>query len=510
MQNNTFISRYILFSSRYKRLIAWFLVPVFAFLGYFLKDKSDVLWSIFSSTVEQPRWFQNLTNILSVVSAVFTIGAVFAGWMGGNRLEKIIPAFKNALLDMQFIITWENPPDRGMQLRGLKINRMTAAYASTRSVSIENIIFRLVAATLLVTSVYFIFKYVIAFDFSDIVFDAIYFILAISMLTILAKSWTVVQEQRETLKFSKEMIYSITDAAALGHANFSAPRVAKRAMLIKNNVQDLPSLHELLPSAASIDGGQLETSYTPLVVYAWLLPVTGFIGTALGMARAIHGFNDDMGHQQNVAAGSIDHLLQVVSEGLSLSFDTTTVALCATAAVYVCTRVLKQLDQAILDQLENACLYIVSIIPLPGEPSSQPQLISIISKLETISEQLKHMAQLLPLDVANVKKQVADAMSDLERAVVSAVEPVQNTTKRLSTAVDEFARMPSDIAYVERQAGHAISRLQSAAKSAAKSVEKTTKGLSDAAEQYENAARKMPQGITARFAPMWHWGHRRS
>ena len=70
------------------------------------------------------------------------------------------------------------------------------------------------------------------------------------------------------------------------------PRAIRRAnLIIECSQRDPSSLHDAIPAAAALDAGKLATSYTPLHVYAWILPVLGFIGTASGMASSIGGFS---------------------------------------------------------------------------------------------------------------------------------------------------------------------------------------------------------------------------
>src|SRR5260370_41192835 len=68
------------------------------------------------------------------------------------------------------------------------------------------------------------------------------------------------------------------------------PRAIRRAnLIIECSQRDPSSLHDAVPAAAALDASKLAASYTPLNVYAWILPVLGFIGTASGMASSIGG-----------------------------------------------------------------------------------------------------------------------------------------------------------------------------------------------------------------------------
>src|SRR5262249_38062476 len=114
----------------------------------------------------------------------------------------------------------------------------------------------------------------------------------------------------------------------------SAPRALRRLVLIMQCKArgEESSLHEGLPAAAAVDASALAASYVPLQVYAWILPVLGFIGTAIGMAHAIGKFSEAL----RPAAGQIEvttALSQGVIPGLSTAFETTILAL-ATASIF--------------------------------------------------------------------------------------------------------------------------------------------------------------------------------
>ena len=131
------------------------------------------------------------------------------------------------------------------------------------------------------------------------------------------------------------------------------------------------SLHEAVPAAASLDAGTLDASYGPLNVYAWILPVLGFIGTASGMASAIDGFSEVLrGGQVNVDQLAAE-LSQSVIPGLSAAFETTILALAAALVTYLCTNALRSWDQEALDQLDRLCIVLLSRMPQPPTPDGQ-------------------------------------------------------------------------------------------------------------------------------------------
>ena len=120
-----------------------------------------------------------------------------------------------------------------------------------------------------------------------------------------------------------------------------------------------------MPAAAALDASKLAASYTPLNVYAWMLPVLGFIGTASGMASSIGGFSSVLQGRQGQIEALANELGQKVIPGLSGAFATTILALAAAIVAYLCTSALRGWDQEALDELDRHCIILLSRIPQP-------------------------------------------------------------------------------------------------------------------------------------------------
>lgn len=165
------------------------------------------------------------------------------------------------------------------------------------------------------------------------------------------------------------------------------PRAVRRAnLIIECNRRDPSGLHGAVPAAAGLDANTLAASYGPLNVYAWVLPVLGFIGTANGMAAAIAGFKSALGttSQFEKLVGTLSH--QVIP-GLSAAFETTILALGASLVAYLCTSALRAWDEEALDHLDRICVVLLSRIPQP--PSAEgPEIVRL---LQEISNQLVTM-----------------------------------------------------------------------------------------------------------------------
>jgi biopolymer transport protein ExbB/TolQ len=220
------------------------------------------------------------------------------------------------------------------------------------------------------------------------------------------------------------------------------PRAIRRAdFIIDCSRRDPSSLHEAVPAAASLDAGTLAASYGPLNVYAWILPVLGFIGTASGMASAIDGFKDVLRGGQVQIDKLASELSQSVIPGLSAAFETTILALAAALVTYLCTSALRSWDQEALDQLDRLCIVLLSRIPQPPTPDGQ----KILAVLEQISGQIRDMIR-FPATLESAAKVIsttAEALTSSSNqfvsaanAVSTAAEALASTSYRLGSAVE--------------------------------------------------------------------------
>ena len=227
------------------------------------------------------------------------------------------------------------------------------------------------------------------------------------------------------------------------------PRAIRRAdLIIECSRREPSSLHEAVPAAASLDAGTLAASYGPLNVYAWILPVLGFIGTASGMASAIDGFKDVLrGGQVNVdqLAGELS---QSVIPGLSAAFETTILALAAALVTYLCTNALRSWDQEALDQLDRLCIVLLSRIPQPPTPDGQ----KILAVLELISGQIREMIQ-VPATLESAAKAIstsAEALTSSSNQFAAAVKAVSMAAEALASTSNELSSAAATIGIVAK------------------------------------------------------------
>jgi biopolymer transport protein ExbB/TolQ len=232
--------------------------------------------------------------------------------------------------------------------------------------------------------------------------------------------------------------------------NLSAPRAIRRAdMIIECSRRDPSSLHEAIPAAAALDASTLNAAYTPLNVYAWILPVLGFIGTASGMAASIGGFKDALHTGEGQVEALSTELGQSVIPGLAGAFETTILALGAALVAYLCTSALRSWDQQALDQLDRLCIVLLSRIPHPPSPDGEKILVT----LQKIYEQIAHVLQ-VPINIESAAK----AISDTAQALGS-------SSNQFGSAVSAIGLATEALAGASKHSESAATALQSAAES---------------------------------------------
>jgi len=230
--------------------------------------------------------------------------------------------------------------------------------------------------------------------------------------------------------------------------DLKAPRATRRAnLIIECSKRDPSSLHEAIPAAAALDANTLYAAYTPLNVYAWILPVLGFIGTASGMAASIGGFRDALRGGQGQVEALAAQLGQSVIPGLSGAFQTTILALAAALVAYLCTSALRSWDQEALDELDRFCVVLLSRIPQPPSPDGE----KILGVLEQISGQMR--------DILNVPVTIEAAA----KAIIDTAEALSASSNQFESVLSSMGTAAEALATASHQSESAAAALKAAA-----------------------------------------------
>ncbi len=253
-----------------------------------------------------------------------------------------------------------------------------------------------------------------------------------------SKQRQVRREHSAVARFQSIMSQADTGLYVAKAFDLREARAIRRAnLIIECSQRDLSSLHDAVPAAAALDASKLAASYTPLNVYAWILPVLGFIGTASGMASSIGGFSTALQGRQGQIEALANELGQKVIPGLSGAFVTTILALAAAIVAYLCTSALRGWDQEALDQLDRHCIVLLSRIPQPEGPEGK----KIVAALDHILEQLRNVLQMpISLDsAANNIKSASEALALVGRESASAAVSISKAVSDLVSANNELA-----------------------------------------------------------------------
>ncbi|MGI9460075.1 MAG: MotA/TolQ/ExbB proton channel family protein [Pirellulales bacterium] len=127
--------------------------------------------------------------------------------------------------------------------------------------------------------------------------------------------------------------------------------LTNRIVMALSNLRNLGrvgDVDEILRSQASQDESAMETSYSLLQGFIWAIPVLGFIGTVLGLSKAIGGFSNVLKTTDDIT--QISDSLQGVTGGLATAFDTTLIALIAALIIQLIMVVLKKAEEEFHDE----------------------------------------------------------------------------------------------------------------------------------------------------------------
>jgi biopolymer transport protein ExbB/TolQ len=120
------------------------------------------------------------------------------------------------------------------------------------------------------------------------------------------------------------------------------------------NLGEVGDVDDILRSQAAHDESVMETSYSIISTFVWVIPVLGFIGTVLGLSEAIGQFGSVL-----EGAGAIDEIkasLQNVTGGLATAFQTTLQALVAAMTIQLLLALLKKSEEEFLDECTEYCV----------------------------------------------------------------------------------------------------------------------------------------------------------
>jgi len=119
------------------------------------------------------------------------------------------------------------------------------------------------------------------------------------------------------------------------------------------NMGRVGDVDEILQSQSDHDESVMESSYTIVRGLVWGIPVLGFIGTVLGLSRALGSFGTVLSSTEDVA--ELKNGLQQITGGLSLAFETTLQALVAALFIQMLLTLVRRSEERLLDDCREYC-----------------------------------------------------------------------------------------------------------------------------------------------------------
>ena len=237
----------------------------------------------------------------------------------------------------------------------------------------------------------------------------------IAILAVLA--WVLIDVLLHVARVSRErwavQELSAGTESALGKIPATL-RAGRRAKLVLEHRGSPDYLYEALPAVAAVDAGGFDNAYSLTKAYIWILPVLGFIGTAMGMAHAIGGFSLALGETSEIKVLA-DRLGQLVIPGLASAFSTTIVALGAAIVGHFCLTNVQAWDAEALDDLDRASIALLAGVPRSAQGSGSGGDVSrVVEGLRRVAEELAQMIG--KLDLTEPAAQLTRAAGDMHAA----------------------------------------------------------------------------------------------
>ena len=128
----------------------------------------------------------------------------------------------------------------------------------------------------------------------------------------------------------------------------------ERALSNLRNVGGVSDVSSILKSQSENDESFVYSSYLKITGFVWAIPVLGFIGTVMGLSKAIGNFagtlNADTGDISAIKAN-----LTNVTGGLSVAFETTLIALVTSLIIQLYLTRMQEKENKFLDDCNDYC-----------------------------------------------------------------------------------------------------------------------------------------------------------
>ena len=149
------------------------------------------------------------------------------------------------------------------------------------------------------------------------------------------------------------MVQSKIDEQVYQANGFIALNRIQKTLANLKNIGRVSDVSSVLNDLALADEKYIEGTYTLPKGLIWAIPITGFIGTVLGLAEAVGGFGKVISNGANIDL--MKQALSGVTGGLAVAFETTLIALAAALFLQLFMTMLMQKEEDLMDECANYC-----------------------------------------------------------------------------------------------------------------------------------------------------------
>ena len=119
----------------------------------------------------------------------------------------------------------------------------------------------------------------------------------------------------------------------------------ERALLQYQTTSSTAETAAIVNSTTEVYYNKMESEYAIIRYLAWAIPSLGFVGTVMGIGKALSGFGD------------IDSLpMKYITENLSTAFDTTFIALILSLILMFLIHVSQAKEETVINSAHNYCI----------------------------------------------------------------------------------------------------------------------------------------------------------
>jgi len=213
--------------------------------------------------------------------------------------------------------------------------------------------------------------------------------------------------------------------------------------------QSTNAMESYCRTRSDVDSQELDTSYSDVRFLIWIIPTLGFIGTVMGIGRAIAGFAEVIAGARDMQA--VRAVLPEISYYLGTAFDTTLLALALSAvAVFYMSALLKRQEQ-LLGEIDTLCHDGVCAAFQEHSTASREIVEAIGANVDQIRDRMNgNRAQLENAIRSELPAVLAERFDELTRETRAEVARLAAAQERLA---GELERVAQGLARLGRPSG---------------------------------------------------------